>query len=191
MTEIRKWRLLASHYVCKDRWIGLRADTCVTPEGAEISPYYVLEYEDWVQIVPFDADGNVLLIRQYRQAIGDVTLEVPAGKMDAEDADPLVTAARELLEETGCAGEALKLVNTCSPNPATHANRVHTVMVTGVKRVQPPKDDPEERIETLWVPAAEALRLARSGELVTSMHIASLSLAMLELGMLTLNAPPS
>ena len=188
MTGIGKWRLLASRYVHKDGWIALRADTCLTPEGAEISPYYVLEYPDWVQIVPFDADGNVLLVRQYRHAAGEITLELPAGKMDPDDAGPVATAARELLEETGCAGETLKLVNSCSPNPAIQTNRVHTVLVTGVKRVQPPKDDPGERIEALWLPAREALRRARSGELVTSMHVASLALAMLDLGMLTLDA---
>ena len=188
MTDGRTWTLIESRYIVKDKWIGVRADTCLTPEGIEISPYYVLEYPDWVQIVPLDADNNVLLVRQYRQAVGRVTLEVPAGRMDAEDKDPLVTAARELLEETGCAGTTVKLINTASPNPATHANRCHTVLVTGVRHVQAPMDDPEERIETVWVSAAEAVRLAQSGELVTTMHMASLVLGLLEAGVMS---PPA
>lgn len=184
MSDVRTWTLIGSRYVCKDKWIGVRADTCLTPDGVEISPYYVLEYPDWVQIVPLDADNNVLLVKQYRQAVGRVTLEVPAGRMDEGDDDPLVTAARELAEETGCVGETLKLINTASPNPATHANKVHTVLVTGVRRVQDPVDDPQERIETVWVSAAEAVRLAQSGELVTTMHMASLFLGLIEAGLM-------
>jgi 8-oxo-dGTP pyrophosphatase MutT (NUDIX family) len=184
LTQVRNWTLLESHHIVKDRWLGLRADRCRTPDGAIIEPFYVLEYPDWVQIVPIDRDNNVLLIRQYRQAVGRVTLEIPAGRMDASDPDPAFTGARELLEETGCQGEEVRLIQTCSPNPATHANRIHTVLVTGVRKVQEPLDDPEERIESLWVSAAEAIRLARSGELDASIHVGSLCLALMEAGLL-------
>ena len=168
-----KWRVTGSRVVHEDRWVRLRADDCVTPEGAVIAPFYVMDYPDWVHVVAFDAADNVLMIRQYRHGLGDLSIELPAGAMDPEEADPLAAAARELLEETGCAG-VLSLYGSLSPNPASHTNRMHTVIARDVVRVAAPVDDPSERIESFWVPRAEALRLALSGEMAAAIQVASL-----------------
>jgi 8-oxo-dGTP pyrophosphatase MutT (NUDIX family) len=168
-----KWRVTASRHIHKDRWISLRADDCVTDEGAVVAPYYVLEYRDWVEIVALDAANNVLLVRQYRHALGDISVELPAGGMDPGETDPVAAAARELLEETGCAG-TLSLVGESRPNAGTHTNRTHIVLARDVARVAEPKDDPSERIETLWVSAAEAIRMALAGELTVGMQTSAL-----------------
>ena len=168
-----KWRVTASRHIHKDRWISLRADDCVTDEGAVVAPYYVLEYPDWVEIVALDADNNVLLVRQYRHGLGDISTELPAGGMDPGETDPVAAAGRELLEETGCAG-TLSLVGESRPNAGTHTNRTHIVLARDVVRVAAPKDDPGERIETLWVSAAEAIRMALAGELTVGMQTSAL-----------------
>lgn len=180
-----KWRVTASRHVHKDRWISLRADDCVTDDGVEIAPFYVLEYPDWVHVVALDPDDNVLLVRQYRHGLGDLSLEIPAGGMNAGETDPLAAAARELLEETGCAG-TLSLVGVTTPNPATHANRIHTILARDVVQVAAPSDDPTERIEPLWTPAAEVLRLALSGQMVASIQVASLLTALARAGVATI-----
>lgn len=185
MAHDGKWRVTASRYVHKDRWIALRADTCVTDDGVEVGPYYVLEYPDWVEVVALDADDNLLLVRQYRHGIGDFTLELPAGGMDAAETDPCAAAARELLEETGCAG-VMTWVGEARPNAGTHANRVHTVLARDVVQMAEPKDDPAERVERLWVTAAEALRMALAGELVVGMQVASLLRALAHAGLATI-----
>ena len=168
-----KWRVTASRIVHKDRWIHLRADDCVTDEGAVIAPYYVLEYRDWVELVALDAGNNVLLVRQYRHALGDISTELPAGGMDADETDPVEAARRELLEEAGCAG-TLTLLGETRPNAGTHTNRIHIILARDVVKVAEPKDDPHERLETLWVSAAEALRMALAGEMTVGMQAASL-----------------
>jgi 8-oxo-dGTP pyrophosphatase MutT (NUDIX family) len=170
---MRPWRVTTSRYALQDRWISVRADDCVTPEGVVIAPFYVLDYPDWVQVVAFDKNDNVLLIRQYRHGLGGTSIELPAGMMDPDDRDPLAAAARELREETGCAG-ALTLFGTLSPNPATHSNRIHTVVARDVVATEAPADDPTEQIESFWVPRAEALRMALAGEIVTAIQVASL-----------------
>ncbi|MGR4865511.1 NUDIX hydrolase [Caulobacter sp. LARHSG274] len=180
-----KWRVTASRYVHKDRWIAVRADDCVTEEGVSIAPYYVLEYPDWVHVVALDAAHNVLLIRQYRHGLGDFSLELPAGAMDAADADPLAAAARELLEETGHAGD-LSLVGRTAPNPAIQTNQIHTVVARNIVHVAAPADDPTERIELLWVPASEAIRLALDGEMVTAIQVASLLAGLVHAGVATI-----
>lgn len=114
--------MTGSRYVHKDRWIAVRADDCVTEDGVSVAPYYVLEYPDWVEIVALDADDNLLLVRQYRHGIADFSIELPAGGMDPSGADPCTAAARELLEETGCAGDMV-WVGEARRNASTHANR--------------------------------------------------------------------
>lgn len=168
-----KWRVTASRYIHRDRWISVRADDCVTDEGAVIAPYYVLEYPDWVEVVALDADNNVLLVRQYRHALGDISTELPAGGMEPHDVDPCLAAARELLEETGCAGR-FTLVGESRPNAGTHTNRTHVVLARDVLRVSEPVNDPTERIESFWVTAGEAVRMALAGEITIGMQAAAL-----------------
>lgn len=181
-----KWRVTASRYVHKDRWISVRADDCITDEGAVIAPYYVLDYPDWVEVVALDADDNVLLVRQYRHGLGDFSVELPAGAMEPTDADPIAAATRELLEEAGCAGE-MGLVGETRPNAGTHSNRIHIVAARNVVRVADPLDDPSERIERLWVPAAEALRMALAGEMTVGMQVASLLRGLVQAGVATIS----
>ena len=186
MASDGKWRVTASRYVHKDRWISVRADDCVTDEGVVIAPYYVLDYPDWVEVIALDAEDNVLLVKQYRHGLGGISIELPAGGMEPTDADALHAAKRELLEETGCAG-VLTLVGETRPNAGTHSNRTHIVLARQVTKVAEPKDDPTERIERIWVPAAEALRMALAGELTVGMQVASLLRGLARAGVATIS----
>jgi 8-oxo-dGTP pyrophosphatase MutT (NUDIX family) len=183
----KPWTVTASEYVRKDRWIGLRADDCLTPEGVRIAPYYVIEYPDWVQIVAIDAQDNLLLVRQYRHGSRSFTVELPAGRMDPGETDPVVVARRELLEETGFEAAEARLVNTGTLNPAGIDNAVHTVVCTGLREVAAQKDDPTERIDVLRLPLAEAVRRAQAGEIIPMPQTASLLLALMTLGRLSLD----
>jgi 8-oxo-dGTP pyrophosphatase MutT (NUDIX family) len=183
--SIDRWTVRRSGYVRKDRWIALREDECVTAEGEVIAPYYVVEYPDWVHVVAFDQDNRLLLVRQYRHGSGEITLELPAGKIDAEDRDPVEAGARELAEETGCEARELRLLGAHYANPANQNNRIHTVLAEGVRQTSAPKDDPGERVDSVWVSLDEALRLARSGGMPTLFQVGSLLLALEQTGRLT------
>jgi len=56
-------------------------------------------------VLPVLPDGKILMVRQYRHALGRFTLEIPAGKRDSDDEDFLLCAKRELSEETGYSSE--------------------------------------------------------------------------------------
>jgi 8-oxo-dGTP pyrophosphatase MutT (NUDIX family) len=166
-----KWIVRRSRHVFRDRWISLRADDCVTPTGVEIEPFYVLEYPDWVHVVALDADNHILLVEQYRHGLGTTTLELPGGAMDAADLNPIGTAARELVEETGYSASSYRLIASLSPNPATHTNQVHVVLAQVARFSQQPTPDPGEDIMTVRVPAHEAVRMALAGKVLHAQHV--------------------
>jgi 8-oxo-dGTP pyrophosphatase MutT (NUDIX family) len=184
LDSLPPWRVLQSHHLHSDRWIRIRVDRCETAEGVEVSPYYVLEYPDWTHIVAIGSDRQVLLVEQYRHGAGVVTLEIPAGRVDPADGSPEVTARRELLEETGCTAASFVRLNGSSPNPASHANQVHTVLAREVSLFQTPADDPRERLRNRWVTPREAYDMAIRG-VIPALQAASLLSAFDALGWLS------
>ena len=70
-------------------------------------------------IIALDDDGNVILVRQHRIAVGRLTLEIPAGKLDGVDEDPFVCAQRELSEETGLTADHWRKLTVLETTPAS------------------------------------------------------------------------
>lgn len=187
---MKPWTVRRSTRAFADRWLNVRADDCETETGHAIAPFYVLEYPDWINVVALDEAGRVLLVRQYRHGIGRVTLGLPAGTVDAEDADPVACAQRELLEETGYAAERMALIASLSPNTATHANRAHTIVSPLARYIQPPVTDPTEVVEVVPTAVGDAVRMALSGEIEHAMHVAALLIGLESLGVAGITAKP-
>ena len=100
-----------------------------------------------------------------------MTLELPGGMMDPGDADAAAAAARELEEETGYVAPSIRHVAALSPNPATHANRLHVALAEGVTPTGRRHLDGSEAIEIELLSVAEAVRLALSGGMIQAMHV--------------------
>ena len=100
---IEPWRLVESRYTHQDRWLKLRSDTVLLAGGKTLSPYHVIEVADWVNVIAISEAGNVILVEQYRHAVGHFMLEIPAGHVDPQE-KPEAAVRRELLEETGYGG---------------------------------------------------------------------------------------
>ncbi len=183
----QNWRVIRSESLLKDRWIDLRADDCVTSAGIKISPYYVLSYPDWVHVVALTSAGSLILVRQYRHAVGDCTLELPGGAVDAEDASVERAARRELEEETGFTAQRWELVTSLYPNPATHTNRVHFFLALGCMCTRPRNLDAGEdglAVELVDIPVV--LDGLRSGLLGHAMHASGVLLGLAAAGRLAL-----
>ncbi|MFS8111492.1 NUDIX hydrolase [Rhizobium jaguaris] len=180
--DLLPWQVKSSTHLLHDRWLKVRADACVTAEGVEIAPYYVLEYPDWVGVVAIDAEDNIYLVQQYRHGLGVVSLELPGGAMDASDANPIEAATRELREETGLSASEWEYVGALAPNPATHSNLSHIVLARNVEISAKPADDPTERIRLVRMPIRQAIGLALKGRMIQVIHVAALTLALHKAG---------
>ena len=181
------WRVRDERQILVDRWIDLRAQSCVTPSGVEIAPYYLLHYPDWVHVVALTAQDELVLVREYRHGAQKFCLGPPAGVVDAEDGDPLVAARRELAEEAGYSARDWRLVASLAPEPSRQTNRVHIFLATGLEKLDQRALDPGEEGMTVEIRAIDEVLAGLSNGLIEHAgQISSLLLGLAAAGRLKL-----
>ncbi|GAB5458419.1 MAG: NUDIX hydrolase [Henriciella sp.] len=155
---IKPWKILSSVQTFKDRYLSIRTDRCQHAGGHVVPTYHVLEFSDWATLIPVTDAGNVVLIREYRHAAGEVFIGLAGGVSDPGETDFEAVAARELREETGYQAREYIHVGTCYPNPAVQNNRLHYYLALGCAPTGNQKLDPNEEIEVLEMPYADFLK---------------------------------
>ena len=173
-----KWKILSSEYLFKDLWFKVRKDICETPEGKIINPYYVYEFPNWVTAVPATEDGKIILVRQYRHALGEVCIEIPGGCVDDTDKNFEEAIARELLEETGYSFSSYEYLGKISANPSTNNNLMHMFLARGGKKVGEQQLDGNEEIEVELFSADDVKKLLKENKILQSMHVTCLLYAL-------------
>jgi ADP-ribose pyrophosphatase len=181
MSKHLHWEKLSSKYLVKEKWATLRVDECKMPDGTYIPDYYVLEYPDWANAVALTEDNQVILIRQYRHAAGEVILELPGGCIDPGE-DPAEAVKRELLEETGYKFESVELVSTIYANPSTSFNKTWCYLAKGGKKVAEQSLDGAEEIEVFTVSIDELKKLLLENQFGQALHTSSIFYALTKLG---------
>lgn len=190
-TEAPPWTTTHSETLIEDRWIRLRADRLRTASGAEIAPWYVLDYPDWCAVVALTAEHRLVMVRQWRHGAQAWSLELPGGVMDAEDADPIAAARRELLEETGFGGGTWRYLYAGHANPAIQTNRLHIVLATGVAPQATATPEPGEVIRVECPTVAEVLAGLPQGAIGQSMHVGAICVGLAAAGYISLAAAGS
>lgn len=113
-------------------------------------------------IIALDDDGNVILVRQHRIAVGRLTLEIPAGKLDGVDEDPFVCAQRELSEETGLTADHWRKLTVLETTPGFCNERIHLYLATGLHAGKTHPDE-DEFVCTLRMPLSDAVQKVMDG----------------------------
>ncbi len=177
-----KWRTLSSKKLFNDRWFKVRKEVCETPQGKIVDPYYVYDFPTWVGAVPITEEGKVVMVRQYRHALGENCIEIPGGCVDDSDNNFKEAVARELLEETGYAFSDYKYLGKISPNPSTNSNLLHMFLATGGTKITEQQLDENEEIEIVLLTIEELKLLLKENKIVQAMHVSCILYALMELG---------
>lgn len=106
-------------------------------------------------------DGKLCLVKQWRVALGRMTLEIPAGKIDPGE-DPAVCAARELAEETGLVADSLEFVASSAGAPGFTNERTRIFLAHGLS-THPAHPDSDEFVDVVWVPVEDVIKASRLG----------------------------
>ncbi len=131
-------------------------------------------------IVPMTAPETVVLIRQYRHALGDFIWEIPAGTL-APDEPPLDCARRELTEETGYQAARWEKLGEITPVPGYSDERIHLFLASDLSP-SGQQLDPDELLVVREVPFGKALAMAEQGVIQDAKSITALFLARQRLG---------
>ncbi len=187
MPKNHPWTVLSRRQLIDTPYLKVRCEEVEVPGGPVIPDYYIIENRGWVGIVPVTEDGRFLINIQYKHGIGLEVTEFPAGGIDPDETDPLETARRELMEETGYSFEEdqVELLAHMYANPTGALTEIWWYLARNVRKTGIPKDDPVELIENQLVTVTELLDLIHTGRFAVQGPIAAAYMALEKLGLLT------
>lgn len=155
----------------RGRVFDVRQDRIELPDGRQVQMDIVV-HAAAVTILPIDAEGQIWFIRQYRHAINDNLLELPAGVSETGE-DPLESAQRELREEIGMAAGRMERLGGFHLAPGYSTEYMHLYLGTDLTSAPLPGDETEV-IQVEKVPARQAMLLAETGKLQDSKSLVAM-----------------
>jgi len=142
--------------------------------------FYVLDTNDWVNVLAITPEQKIVLVRQFRFGSRENSLEPPGGVVEKGE-DPIIAGIRELEEETGYIGQKPELIGSVRPNAAILSNRCHVVMVREARKTAKLNFDQHEELVTELYPITMLKELVKSGEITHSIGLNSILMLLLEL----------
>jgi ADP-ribose pyrophosphatase len=181
---IKPWTVTASKQLLKDKWVDVKADSCVTQDGKVFDPFYVYSFPDYATAVAITEDGKVILERMYRHGLQAITTELPGGCVDTTDTSLEAAMERELLEETGYRFKEIQYLGKTSPNPTTNTNVMHMFLATGGVFDSKVQLDEHEEVEVFTVAFDEFLQMVQNNQFIQSMQMTTIFFALKQMGRL-------
>ena len=154
---------LESENIFDGNLLHIKKDKVKLPNGGEA-------YREWVKhpgaaaVIPLTDQGEIILVRQYRYPIDEVTLEIPAGKLDVSGEDTLECAKRELSEETGYTAQEYKFLSKLATSVGFSDEVIYIYAAKGLKAGTQHTDE-DEFINVVKVPLAEAVEMVLDGRI--------------------------
>ncbi|WP_307817374.1 NUDIX hydrolase [Nocardia acididurans] len=165
---------VSSRTVYSGAILALRLDQVVMP-GGRVAEREVIEHHAAVAVVAVDADGNLVLINQYRHPIGRRLLELPAGLLDQQGEDPLEAAERELAEETGLAAREWAVLVDVALSPGFTDEALRVYLASDLYETDRPDPELEEAdIQIVRMPLDDAVQAALAGEITNATAVAGI-----------------
>jgi ADP-ribose pyrophosphatase len=163
--------LIRSETIASGGMLTVKRDQVRLPNGNTCQREYVL-HPGAVVVVPLLANGNVILEKQFRYALNNVFIELPAGKIDAGE-DILITGQRELLEETGYS--ASEWIHLGHQHPCIgYSNEVIHMYMARCLTAGAKKLDDDEHLEVFEASFEQCLSMIKNGEITDGKTIVAL-----------------
>jgi 8-oxo-dGTP pyrophosphatase MutT (NUDIX family) len=174
VTSRHDFRTVSSEDLHVGRVVALRIDDVEMPGGGT-AKREIVEHMGAVAVVAVDASGEVVLIHQYRHALGRHLWELPAGLLDHDDEEPVVGARRELAEEVGLDAARWDTLVDAAASPGFTDEVVRVFLARDLSEVDRDVQGEEEAdLEIHRFPIDEAVRMVLSGEIVNASAVAGL-----------------
>ncbi|OGO56902.1 MAG: hypothetical protein A2Z32_08580 [Chloroflexi bacterium RBG_16_69_14] len=163
-------RVVESRVLHEGRYLTFRVDTIERTDGSR-GTREIAGHPGAVAILAIDDEDQVLLVRQYRVAVGEALLEVPAGTLDVADdgsvEDPELAAPRELEEETGMRAGSWRLIARFYTAPGFASELMHLYLATDLRPADGERLTPDEDEHLLVerMPWRDAVAAAERGDL--------------------------
>jgi ADP-ribose pyrophosphatase len=168
-----------SRVIHRGRTLTFRVDTIERTDGSR-HQREIVGHPGAVAVVALDADDRVLLVRQFRTAVGRTLLEIPAGTLDVDSSgaieDPDLAAARELEEETGQRAGSWRKLGAFWTAPGFATELMHLYLATDLRPADADRLDPDEdeALVAVRVPLDEAVAAAEDGRIADAKSIVGL-----------------
>ena len=178
-----KWKVISEHTYDSFPIFTLKKSIRENPaSGAQID-FVRVDGLDWVNVMAFTANNEVVLVKQYRHGAEDYTLEFPGGCVEKEESDPKISGMRELMEETGYSTvEDPEFLGVLRPNPAMYSMKNFFYIAKNCKLTSEQTLDSGEDIEIILMPFDELIGNVKSGKFNHGMCTAAVGLYLLKFG---------
>ena len=179
MKEIRPWLVHRESIVDERGPFKIISSVRENPRNGFMLDFLRVECPDWVVTIPLTAEGDVVLVRQFRQGVNEACIEIPGGCIEEYSTDHLDDAKRELLEETGYSSEKYEYLGVLQPNPGMMPVKCYVYLAHNVKLSGSQTLDSGEDIEVMLAPLPRVLDMIHKGQIRHSLVISAMSLYLL------------
>ncbi len=158
----------------EENWLfRLRRERFRSRSSAKSHDYFIIDLADAVSVIAVTTDRRVVLVRQFRVGSNSDSLEPPGGLLEPGE-DAREAGARELLEETGYAGDPAVVLGRLWSVPSILSSRITTILIENAKRSREPKPDDSEEL-TIELYDADAIpAMIRSGAIEHALAVGGL-----------------
>ncbi|NEA32813.1 NUDIX hydrolase [Streptomyces sp. SID13031] len=159
-----QWVTLSTRILYRSRWLELRCDETVLPQGSR-GRYDHVVVPGSATVLAVDEDAMVAVTRQWIYPHGQAQWRLPTGRIEAADASPEVAARRELREETGLSAARLRLLGVINGADSLTNHREHVFVAGELTQGKPELEPGEADLEVRWFPFDRVLAMVRAGQM--------------------------
>jgi len=179
----KPWKTLSTTITYRKKWLQIREEACELPDGRVLDPYIIIDIPSFCNIVIVTEKEEVVLVKQFRHAVGIPSIELPGGMIDKGE-EPIVAAKREMQEETGYSSKDIELLYTVHPNPPLEHNKAWFFLARNAVQNLTTSFDPYEDIELVLYSKEQFLGMLKENGFTHGIQAGPMFAAALKLGWL-------